>query len=71
MVLTPQEESLIELIRKLPPDEAGKLFNWAQQLSDLASSGPIQWSDSWAEEDLADATKAALQRFDDSEQEVR
>src|ERR1039458_1583632 len=45
MVLTLQEESLISVVRALPPEEAGKVLNWARQLADLAagapSSGPI------------------------------
>lgn len=29
--------------------------------------GRIEWSDEWSEEDLADATAAALERFDEFE----
>ena len=71
MVLTPQEESLIGVIRRLPPDEVGKVFRWAHHLADLGAGGPVQWSDSWSEEDLADVTRVALLRFDDTEQETR
>ena len=69
MVLTAQEESLIGVVRALPPDEAGKVLNWARQLADLAGGRAVQWSDSWTDEDLADATSAALRRFEDEEQE--
>ena len=58
MVLSAQEELLISVIRALPPDEAGKMLNWARQLADLADGRAIQWSDSGADEDLADATEA-------------
>jgi len=71
MVLSPQEESLISVVRALPPDEAGKVFDWAHQLADLASGRPVQWSDSWTDEDLADATAASVRRFEDDEREDR
>ncbi len=68
MVLSAQEESLISMVRALPPAEAGKVLDWARQLADLAGGRPIQWSDSWNDEDLADATAAAVRRFDDQEE---
>jgi hypothetical protein len=71
MVLSPQEESLISVVRALPPDEAGKVLDWARQLADLAGGRTVQWSDSWTDEDLAEATAAALKRFEDQEQEDR
>lgn len=71
MVLNAQEESLISVVRALPPEEAGKVLDWARQLADLAGEQSIQWSDSWTEEDLADATSAAVQRFEDREREDR
>jgi hypothetical protein len=67
MVLSAQEESLISAVRALPPEEAGKVLDWARQLSDLAGGRPIQWSDSWSDQDVADATAAAVRRFDDQE----
>lgn len=71
MTLTQEEESLIGVVRQLPPDEAGKVLHWAQQLQEVARGRQIQWSDSWTEEDLADATRASLQRFEDGEREGR
>ena len=71
MVLSAKEESLISVVRSLPPDEAGKVLDWACQLSDLASGRAVQWSDSWNDEDLADATAAAVRRFEAQEQEGR
>ena len=68
MVLSAQDESLISVVRALPPAEAGKVLDWARQLADLAGGRPIQWSDSWNDEDLADATAAAVGRFDDQEE---
>lgn len=67
MVLTEQEESLIGVVRALPPEEAGKVLNWARQLADLDGEGIVQWSDSWTDEDLAEATSAAVHRFEDQE----
>lgn len=71
MVLSAQEESLISVVRALPPDEAGKVLDWAWQLADLAGGRIVQWSDSWTDEDLAEATAAAVLRFEDQEREDR
>jgi hypothetical protein len=71
MVLSQQEESLISLVRALPPEEAGKVLNWARQLADIAGGRTIEWSDSWTDEDLAEATAAAVKRFEDQEQDDR
>jgi hypothetical protein len=71
MALSQQEESLISLVRALPPEEAGKVLNWASQLADLAGGRTIEWSDSWTDEDLAEATAAAVKRFEDQEQDDR
>jgi len=72
MVLSPQEESLISVVRTPPPEEAGKVLNWARQLADLSGGRTVEWSDSWTDEDLADATTAAaVQRFEDREREDR
>jgi hypothetical protein len=71
MVLSANEESLIKVVRALPPEEASKVLGWAQQLADLGCERAIEWSDSWSEEDLAEATAASLKRFDDQESESR
>jgi hypothetical protein len=67
MTLTASEESLIQVVRRLPPDEAKKVMDWVWQLADLGHEREIQWSDSWSEQDLADATAASMQWFDDEE----
>jgi hypothetical protein len=69
MVLSTQEESLINVVRNLPPGEAAKVLNWALQLADLARGREIEWSDSWTEEDLAEATAASVRRFEERELE--
>jgi len=53
MVLSPNEESLIRIVRKLPPDEAIKVLVWAQQLADLGGNRGVEWSDSWSDDDLS------------------
>jgi hypothetical protein len=70
MVLSAQEESLISVVRALPPGEAGKVLDWARQLADLAGGRSVQWSDLWTDEDLADATAAAVRRFENGEREA-
>ncbi len=62
MVLSAKEESLISVVRALPPDEAGRVLEWACQLKDLAGRHTVDWSDSWSDEDLADATSTAQRR---------
>ena len=71
MVLSPNEESLINIVRMLPPDEARKVLVWAQQLADLGGGRRIQWSDSWSDDDLREATVASLKRFEEQEREGR
>ena len=60
MVLSVEEESLIEAVRALPPEEARKVLTWASQLADLAQGREIEWSDAWTDEDIANATVASL-----------
>lgn len=67
MVLTVEEESLIKIVRALPPEEATKVLSWASRLADLAQGREIEWSDAWTEEDMAEATTASLKRFEEQE----
>ena len=67
MVLSVEEESLIKVVRALPPEEATKVLTWASQLADLAQDREIEWSDAWTDEDLADATVASLGRLEEQE----
>ncbi len=64
MVLSASEESLIKVVRTLPPDEARKVLVWAQQLADLGGCRRIEWSDSWSDDDLREAALASLERFE-------
>ena len=69
MVLSTQEESLINVVRNLPREEATKVLDWARQLAGLARGREIEWSDSWTEEDLAEAAAASVRRFEERELE--
>lgn len=69
MVLSANEESLIKVVRMLPPDEARKVLVWAQQLAELGVGRPVEWSDSWSDDDLRDATIASLERFEEQERD--
>ena len=71
MVLSASEESLIKVVRMLPPDEARKVLVWAQQLADLGGGRRVEWSDSWSDDDLREATLASLNRFEEQEREER
>lgn len=71
MVLSVSEESLIKVVRMLPPDEARKVLVWAQQLADLGGGRGVEWSDSWSDDDLREASLASLERFEQQEREGR
>jgi len=67
--LSENEERLVEAFRALPPDAAEQVITWTTQLRDLAHGRSVDWSDTWTEEDLADARRASLSAFDDRERE--
>jgi hypothetical protein len=69
MVLSASEESLINVVRTLSMDEAQKVMEWVRQLADLGRKPEIEWSDSWSDQDLADATAASIRRFDNEERD--
>jgi hypothetical protein len=69
MLLSASEESLIKVVRMLPPGEARKVLDWAQQLPELGGDRPVEWSDSWSDDDLREATAASLKRFEQQERE--
>jgi len=45
------------------------VITWAPRLRDLANGANIDWSDAWTKEDLADAQRASLSRFEEIERE--
>ncbi|MEQ1936313.1 MAG: hypothetical protein ABL962_20855 [Fimbriimonadaceae bacterium] len=68
MVLNAQEESLINVVRTLPPGEATKILHWVRSLASLGNGSPVDWSDTWTEEDLTEATASALRQIEKAEQ---
>jgi hypothetical protein len=69
MQLDPREASLVEVFRRLPPDTAAELSALAERLATLSSRGPIDWSDSWSDEDLQSFRAASLSRLEAEESE--
>ena len=65
--LSENEERLVEAFRSLPPDAADQVIAWTTRLRDLANGRSIEWSDTWTDEDLADARRASLSSFDERE----
>lgn len=65
--LTENEERLVQALRSLPPEAAEKVITWATQLSDLANGRRVDWSDTWTDEDLQDASHASLSNFEERE----
>jgi hypothetical protein len=58
-------------VRPMPPNAAKPCVPPAHQLADLAGGRAIEWSDAWSDEDLGEATAAALQRSEAQEREDR
>jgi hypothetical protein len=69
ITLSENEERLVAVLRALPPDAADQVITWATGLRDLATGRNVDWSATWTEEDLADAQRASLSRFDERERE--
>ena len=67
--LSEKEERLVEALRALPPGTADQVIAWTTRLRDLANGRSVDWSDTWTEEDLADARRASLSTFDERERE--
>lgn len=67
--LTDREERLVQTVRLLPSEEAEKILVWASALTELSQGKPVDWSDSWSDEDMRDATTASIRLFDQSHQD--
>ena len=67
--LSDNEERLVEALRALPPDTADPVIAWTTRLRDLARGKRVNWSNNWTEEDVADAQRASLSRFEERERE--
>jgi len=69
ITLSQDEERLVEALRALPPDATDHVITWTTRLRDLANGDNVDWSDTWTNEDLADAQRASLSRFEEIERE--
>ncbi len=67
LTLAEDEEHLVDALRTLPPGVADHVITWVSQVRKLGSGGNADWSDTWTEEDMADARRASLQTFDERE----
>ena len=67
MQLNEREASLLNAFRRLPPATAMELSALAERLAQLAPNRPIDWCDSWSEEDLSEFRAASLRRLDAEE----
>jgi hypothetical protein len=65
--LSENEERFAEALRALPPAAADQVIAWTTMLRELADGRSVDWSDTWTEEDLADAQRASLSNFDERE----
>jgi hypothetical protein len=65
ITLSESEERLVEALRALPSGAADQLIAWATRLRDIADGRDLDWSATWTDEDLADAQRASLSRFDE------
>ena len=69
ITLSENEERLVEALRALPPNAAEQVITWTTRLRELSAGRHVDWSDTWTDEDLADAQRASLSGFDDQERE--
>ena len=69
ILLNPQEASLLNAFRRLPPEAAVELSQLIERLASIAPDRKIDWSDSWSDEDLTEFRAASLRRFEASESE--
>jgi len=71
MQLNEREASLVDAFRRLRPETATELWALAERLAEIAPNQPIDWSDSWSDEDLIEFRAASLRRLDAEESEDR
>jgi hypothetical protein len=64
ITLSENEERLVEVLRTLPPSAADSVIAWATHLRELSNGQPVEWSDTWTEEDLADLQRATIANFE-------
>ncbi len=66
--LSAREASLVEAVRRLPPDTAAELTALDERLASCPNAA-IDWSDSWTDEDLKEFTAASVRRLETDESE--
>jgi hypothetical protein len=64
IALAEREEQLVEALRALPPAVSEHVATWVAQLRELGEGRSVDYSDTWSEEDMADARRASLRTFD-------
>ena len=69
IILSENEERLVETFRTLTPASADRLITWVNALSELGNGKTMDWSDSWSEEDLHDVQRASFAEFESRESE--
>jgi hypothetical protein len=67
--LSERETSLVQAMRRLPPDAAAELMALAERLAALRPNIRIDWRDSWSDEDLREFTAASVRRLEADESE--
>jgi hypothetical protein len=67
--LSARETSLVQALRRLPPDAAAELTALAERLASLRPNTQIDWSDSWSEDDLKEFTASSVRRLEAEEPE--
>ncbi len=56
----------MQTIRVLAVRTADQILLWASRLVDLAAGKPVDWSDSWTDEEMRDATAVSVRNFQES-----
>jgi hypothetical protein len=64
-----REASLSQALRYFGSDAAAVLTALVERLAALYPNAKIDWSDSWSDEDLREATAASMGRFEAEESE--
>jgi hypothetical protein len=62
-------EMSLDTFSHLPPSTVIELKSLVEQLAVLHPNTKIDWSDSWSDKDLGEATAAAIRRFEAGELE--
>ncbi len=61
-MLSKEQTELVELIQELGPEQVQQVLEFTRRLK---TEPPIDYSDSWTEEDMREFTNEALRRLDE------